>query len=117
MAGIANQQIYLGDSDIVYPARIGNLYAAKIFTSADGTAITTLATGAPGYYITAFGYQVDDTSTLAAAGVMDITFSDSSFGVWGNFRLFLPSAFSPKTIPSANRQVNDGPFVWSNKVA
>src|ERR1700758_5514941 len=117
LAGNVEQSMVSGDSDIVYPYRIGNLYAAKSFTSADGTALTTLATGNPGYYITAFGFQVDAVATIATSGMITIIFSDTSFGTWGAFRLFIPNAVTLGNIPASTRQVNDGPFVWSNKVA
>lgn len=116
-AGNANQDLVMGDSDIPYPYRIGNLYAAKAFTSADGTTATTLATGAPGYYITAFGYQIDATTTIASAGMISIMFTDTASGGWGTFRAFVPAAFAAGNTPGSVRQVNDGPFVWSNKVA
>ena len=113
----ANQEILLGDSDIVYPYRIGNLYAAKTITSADGTTATTLATGNPGYYITAFGYQIDSTTTIATSSMVSILFTDTSSGGWGTFRIWIPQTFAAKTAPDSLRQVNDGPFVWSNKTA
>lgn len=114
MAGINSQSILLGDQDIVYPHRIGNLYAATNLTT---TTPVVLATGAPGYYICQLGYQADQTSSIAAAGEINIVFSDSNFGTFANFRLYLPQNAAPGQIPAVIRQVNEGPFVWSSKVA
>lgn len=114
MAGINSQSIVLGDNDVVYPYRIGNLYnAANLAT----TTPVVLATGAPGYYICQLGYQCDQVSTIAVAGEINIVFSDSNFGTFANFRLYVPQNASPGQIPAVIRQVNEGPFVWANKVA
>lgn len=114
MAGNANQEIVLGDGDIVYPYRIGNLYAAANLTT---TTPVVLGTGNPGYYIAQLGYQADQVSTIAVAGEINIVFSDSSFGTFANFRLYIPQNASPGQIPAVIRQTNEGPFVWSNKIA
>ena len=114
MAGNSNQEIVLGDGDIVYPMRIGNLYNAANLTT---TTPVVLGTGNPGYYICQLGYQADQISTIAASGEVNIVFSDSSSGTFANFRLYIPQTASPGQIPAVIRQVNEGPFVWSNKVA
>ena len=117
MAGNANQEILLGDSDIVYPNRIGNLYSPATINSGTGTGSLTLVTGNPGYYITELGYHADVTCTLASAGMISITFMDSSSGTVANFRLYVPAAVTAPGYATTIRQVNQGPFVWSSKVA
>lgn len=117
MSGNSNQEILLGDSDIVYPNRIGNLYSPATINVGTGTSTILLVTGNPGYYITELGYHADVTCTLAAAGMISITFTDSSFGTFANFRLYVPASVTAPTFATTVRQVNQGPFVWSNKVA
>ena len=117
MAGNANQEILLGDGDLPYPYRIGNLYSAQTINSGTGTGSLLLVTGNPGYYLTELGYHADLTCTLAAGGMINITFADSSFGTIANFRLFVPASVTLPLFATTIRQVNQGPFIWSNKVA
>lgn len=63
------------------------------------------------------GFQADETCQIAASGMVDITFSDDQSGTWANFRIFITQNVTPANAPTAIRQTNEGPFVWSNKVA
>jgi hypothetical protein len=117
MAGNSNQAIILGDSDVPYPLRMGNNYVATTLNAASGVTPVNLITGNPGYFITQFGFQADVTCTTTAGGMLSITLADSSFGSFAVFRLFVPSAVTLPTVPTAIRQVNEGPIIWTNKVA
>lgn len=78
----------------------------------------TMITGAPGYYITDMGCQVDATTTLAVAGMISISFSDSVSGTIFLLRWYVPAAFSPGNAPMNLRQVTGvSPLVWSSKSA
>jgi|SRR5712664_22045 len=106
-----------GDSDRIYPQFIGTNYSAVSIAAADGTTPKLLVTGAPGYVITNFGLQVDPICTIAAAGMVSLVFSDSSFGTWSLFRWYLPQTITPPTIGTNMRIVNSDGFQWNNKVA
>lgn len=109
--------LIVGSGGVIRPFVTGNLYAPLTITSANGTGSTVLITGAPGYVITEIGYHADLTCTLAAAGMVDVNFSDSSAGTVANFRLFVPMNATAPTVATTIRQVNQGPIVWNNKVA
>lgn len=106
-----------GTNGVIYPQIVGNSYIAQTMTSANGTTPVMIITGAPGYWLTEIGIQIDDTSTIASAGMISTKFTDSSFGDMFVIRWFIPSAFSAKTAPSNNRQVSGPGFAWNNKVA
>jgi len=107
----------LGSSDIYYPSRVPNEYVAATINSATGTGSTTLVTGAPGYYLQEIFLQVDLTATIASAGMISCIFSDSSYGQFFVFRIYLPSSAGTSTIPVIIRQTNGPGFYWSNKTA
>jgi hypothetical protein len=108
-----------GSGDKIYQQTIGNLYSAITITSANGTTPQVMFTGAPGYIITELGMQVDPISTIAANGMVNLFFSDSSFGTFFNIRWFIPQSVSPTNIAVAtNTRVTNGPgFFWNNKTA
>lgn len=110
-------QFQLGSGDVLIPTHVGNQYSAATINSATGTNATTLITGAPGYIITELGYHIDLTATLAVAGMINLVFTDSSFGTVANFRIFVPATVTLPLTASTIRQVNAGPFIWNNKVA
>lgn len=96
---------------------VGNHYAATTITSANGTTPVLLFTGAPGYVITEIGMQIDPISTILAAGMVNLFFSDSSFGTFFNIRWYIPQNITNPTLPS-NQRITNGPgFYWNNKVA
>jgi len=108
----------LGSGDIHYPCRVGNLYAAQTITSANGTTPVTLITGAPGYYITDMGLQVDPLSTIGAAATINLSFIDTSSGTVFTALWFLPNVAPTKTAAENDRVVT-GPanLIWSSKIA
>lgn len=117
MSGTSVYSTTSGDGDLQHPFWIGNNYSPATINSATGTGSTTLVTGNPGYFITELGYQIDANATIAAAGMISLTFTDSSFGTIANFRIWIPSTAGAPTVPTNMRQVNQGPFVWSNRTA
>jgi len=106
-----------GNNGIVYPEMVGNNYATITLNSSNGTTPVTIITGVPGYWITEMGVQVDDICTISVAGMVSTKFTDTSSGDMFVIRWYIPSAFSPKTGPSNNRQVSGPGFAWNNKVA
>ena len=117
LSGNATSSLAIGDQDINYPVRIGNQYSAQTINSGPGTGSLLLITGTPGYYLTELGYHADLTCTLTAGAMINIMFIDSSYGTVANFRLFVPTSVTLPTTAATIRQVNTGPFVWSNKTA
>ncbi|MDN7490586.1 hypothetical protein QZM35_23015 [Burkholderia sp. AU45274] len=108
---------WVASGGLVIPASVGNQYAAVTLNSGTGTAAQLMITGAPGYYMTEFGFQCDPTATLGSAGMETINFVDSSFGTVASFRVYIPSSAAAPTIPTIIREVNPGPFIWNNKSA
>lgn len=108
---------WVASGGLVIPASIGNQYFAATLNSASGTTPATLVTGAPGYYLTEFGFQCDPTATMTAAGMETINISDSVSGMVASFRIYIPSSAGAPTVPTIIRQVNQGPFIWNNKTA
>ena len=82
---------YVASGGLVIPVSVGNQYAAVTLNSASGTGAQLMITGAPGYYMTEFGFQCDPTATLGSAGMETINFVDSSFGTVAAFRIYIPS--------------------------
>lgn len=110
-------QLVLGSGDLLMPFHVGNQYAAATLNSASGTGATTLITGAPGYIITELGFQVDPISTASGGATINVRFVDSSFGLFANFLVYVPATVTLPVVSTTIRQVNQGPFVWNNKVA
>lgn len=71
---------HLGSGDVHYPCRVGNLYAAQTIVAANGTTPVMMVTGAPGYYITDMGIQLDPLTTVAVASTVMLSFTDSVSG-------------------------------------
>jgi hypothetical protein len=108
----------LGSGDIPYRLRVGNLYNAVTLTSANGTTPVTIITGAPGYYITDMGVQVDPLSTIGVASTISFGFTDSSSGAVFMLLWFLPTTAPTKTAAENDRVVTGpGNLIWSSKVA
>ena len=114
----ANNPSYVVTSgDVLVPVYAGNRYAVATLTSANGTTPALLFTGAPGYVITELGMQVDPITTIAVAGMVNLMFSDSSFGTFFNIRWYLPSTVPGINVPTNTRITNGPGFYWNNKVA
>jgi len=108
----------LGSGDVVYPLRVGNLYANQTINSSNGTTPVTIVTGSPGYYITDMGLQVDGIATLASAGMVNFIFADSSYGTIFFIRYWLPATGATLTAPTNNRQTTGpGNLIFNSKVA
>ena len=109
---------HLGSGDIHYPCRVGNLYNAVTLTSANGTTPVTIITGAPGYYITDMGIQIDPVSTIAAAATVMLSFTDTSSGGVFSLLWYIPSVLTGPGAPTNLRQATGpGTLIWSSKVA
>lgn len=106
---------WVASGGLVIPASVGNQYIAVTLNSASGTTPVTMVTGAPGYYISEFGFQCDPIATLGAAGMETINISDSVSGMVASFRIYIPASAGAPTVPTIIRQVNEGPFIWNNK--
>lgn len=106
----------LGHNDIAYPQRVGNLYTTATLTSANGTTPITLFTGNPGYYIAELGMQLTPDITIAVAGTVQLSFVDSSFGVFFRLVWFIPATAPTKTQATISREVSGPNFYWSGKV-
>jgi hypothetical protein len=88
-----------GSGDEPIPAFVGDSYTSTVLSSASGTSPVTLQTGAPGYYVTRLQVSFDPTCTLAVAGMVTVTFTDSVAGVIGQARAWIPAAFVAPTVP------------------
>lgn len=107
--------VYSGD--VYRPVYVGNNYAATTILPADGTNSKLLVTGAPGYVLTNIGFQIDNITTIAVAGMISIIFSDSSFGTMANYRWYIPQNITNPTLPANDRVVNGPGFYFHNTVA
>ena len=100
------------------PTYVPTGYTPVTINSGTGTSSTLLVPGQPGqgYFITEIGYQVSYNATLASAGTVQLTFTDSTFGTVASFQIFLPNAVSAPTQPWTLRQVSTPPIVWVSLV-
>lgn len=117
MGAIDNENKQLSGADFVargWP--VGNQIGIGSVLPATGTTKVTILTGAPGYFLTNIGIQVDPTTTIGVAGMVQLIFSDTSFGNVAVARFYIPASFTP---PSVNNQIiQNGPgFAWNNQVA
>lgn len=112
-----NPNYVITSGDVLVPQYVGNKYSTFILTSAQGTTPQLVFTGAPGYVITELGMQVDPTCTIAVAGMVNLLFSDSSFGTFFNIRWYIPASFAPGNAPTNTRVTNGPGFYFNNKVA
>lgn len=103
--------------DVLVPQVVGSKYTPFTWLPANGTTPATLFSGAPGYVITEIGMQIDPTCTIASAGMVNLFFSDSSFGTFFNIRWYIPQTIAGINVPMNNRVVNGPGFYFNNKVA
>lgn len=117
--GQSGTEWVLSSNGVLKPVVVGNSYSPATITSANGTTPIVLFTAPVGYVITECGMQVDPVTTIASAGMVNLFFSDSSFGTIFNIRWFLPStvAGGGPNIPTNTRITNGPGFYWNNKVA
>lgn len=116
MASSNTPNYVVTSGDVLVPQIVGSKYSPFTLTSAHGTTPQTLFSGAPGYVITELGMQVDPICTVASAGMINLFFSDSSFGTFFNIRWYLPTNAAPGQIAQNMRVVNGPGFYFNNKV-
>ena len=112
-----NPNFVVTSGDVLVPIYVGNHYSPATITSANGTTPITLFTAPVGYVITELGMQVDPTTTISVAGMVNLFFADSSFGTFFNIRWYIPASFAPGNAPMNTRVTNGPGFYWNNKVA
>lgn len=105
----------LGSGDILYPARVANLYVPGTITSANGTTPVSCFTAPQGYYIMELGMQLSPDITIGTAGTVNMFFADSQDGTFFNLVWLVPSTAPAKTQVTINRQTNGPGFYWSAK--
>lgn len=100
------------------PQYIPTGYTPATINSGTGTSSTQLIAGQPGqgYFITEIGFQATYNATLASAGTVALTFTDSTFGTIASFQIFLPSTVTNPTGPWTLRQTTAQPLVWVSLV-
>lgn len=117
MASSNTPNYVVTSGDVLVPQFVGSKYTPFTLTSAQGTTPQTLFSGAPRYVITELGMQVDPICTIASARMINLFFSDSSFGTFFNIRWYMPTTAAPGQIVQNMRIVNGPGFYFNNKVA
>lgn len=90
--------VFTGSGDHAIPAYVGNKLNTVILSAASGTTPIASFTGDPYYYITRFYVTVDPICTTASQGMVEVHAIDSSLGIIGRTRIFLPSAVNPNQL-------------------
>ncbi len=92
---------------------IGDLYSPVTLNTASGTTAQLLVTGAPGYVLTRLFVEVDASCTQAAGGMNTINFTDTGSGmIVGQYRVYIPAAFTPPTAPTGPQLASSGTGYW-----
>lgn len=116
--GQSGTEWVLSSGGVLKPMVVGNSYTPITITSVQGTTPQVMFTAPVGYVITECGMQVDPISTIAVAGMVNLSFTDSSFGTIFNIRWYIPATVTGGPTVPTNTRITNGPgFYWNNKVA